>query len=465
MAGKPVVLIPDWWTESDINDSGFSEAAGDAFFASLVSLDKTLRVNPNDLNSIGRIFNSPLHFIAHSRGAIVTSEVLQRLGEYENRVLSQQPGYRPLDIQLTTLDVHDEFGIMNGVPTDMNGQANLTPLGFDWTDFNEPSVYVWNNVDFADNYYQDLATGQFNDPVLHGASATPNGRLLPSADVNIHLNGIAGFLVDDANLNANDTIAHAYLGPHSRVWRWYAGTADLSATSFEQDLPGNEPLFRSLQDVTRFAPPSTNIVFASPSEPTGGGGVLPWYVPSTFSPNYYGTPSLTPGVQAAPWEGIGLGWWYSELGGGETVRPAATGVRTVLSVDNTNSGETPVTADQVVWTGSKIPSVFNGNFEEGNMRGGVLSLLQEFIRGDSAPGWSFHQRDVNDLTPATIVPYPLTGGTGIGHAAELSSDGDTELVHNRFYIPANAQFVQFQYNVRDVEWGRDINNQPVVRQP
>jgi len=119
----------------------------------------------------------------------------------------------------------------------------------------------------------------------------------------------------------------------------------------------------------------------------------------------------------------------------------------------------------VVWNGSKIPSVFNGNFEQGNMRGGLLSPLQEFIRGDSAPGWSFHQKDFNDLTPANIVSYQLNGSTVLGHAAELSSDGDTELVHNRFYIPTNAQFVQFQYNVREVEWGRDINNQPIVRQP
>jgi hypothetical protein len=170
-------------------------------------------------------------------------------------------------------------------------------------------------------------------------------------------------------------------------------------------------------------------------------------------------------VQAAVWEGIGLGWWYSELGGGETVRPATSGVRTDLSVDNTNSGETPVTTDQVVWAGSKIPSVFNGNFEEGNMRGGLLSPLQELIRGDSAPGWSLHQKDDNDPTPANIVSYQLDGTNVLGHAAELSSDGDTELVHNRFYIPTNAQFVQFQYNVREVEWGRDINNQLVVRQP
>jgi large repetitive protein len=30
----------------------------------------------------GDLFNSPLHFIGHSRGAVVESEIIQRLGTY-----------------------------------------------------------------------------------------------------------------------------------------------------------------------------------------------------------------------------------------------------------------------------------------------------------------------------------------------------------------------------------------------
>jgi hypothetical protein len=130
IAGTPLVLISDWWTESDINDSGFSEAAGDALFASLIDLNKA----QNE-----KLFNSSFHFIAHSRGTVVTSELLQRLGEYETRVL-----HKNLDIHLTTLDVHDE---LNGP------QTNLRPFNINWTDFNEPSVSVWSNVDFADSGY------------------------------------------------------------------------------------------------------------------------------------------------------------------------------------------------------------------------------------------------------------------------------------------------------------------------
>ncbi|KKL87358.1 hypothetical protein LCGC14_1935460, partial [marine sediment metagenome] len=37
--GKPLVLVLDWNKESNITDSGFSEAAADTFFASMVQLD------------------------------------------------------------------------------------------------------------------------------------------------------------------------------------------------------------------------------------------------------------------------------------------------------------------------------------------------------------------------------------------------------------------------------------------
>ena len=55
--GKPLVLLSDWITESSISDSGFSEAAADATFASLIQLDR-------DLN--GAIFSFLLHFIGLS---------------------------------------------------------------------------------------------------------------------------------------------------------------------------------------------------------------------------------------------------------------------------------------------------------------------------------------------------------------------------------------------------------------
>ncbi|MDH4187788.1 MAG: hypothetical protein OEV08_12410, partial [Nitrospira sp.] len=461
VAGRPVVLLPDWWTESDISDSGFSEAAADSFFASLVTLDRTLKANPTD--AIGKIFHSSLHFIGHSRGTVVTSELLQRLGEYETRVLSHQTGYRPLDIQLTTLDVHDEFGGFdaNGNVINTTGQTNLTPLGINWTDFNEPSVLVWSNVDFAENYYQTLGNGT--------KSATPNGREVVGADLNVKLNGLAGFLRDDADLEFQSSAGikrgfqgpHSLIGPHSRVWRWYAGTTDLTTPTFERTIAGNEPIFRSLTDVPKFNPAS--------GEPIGGGGSLPWYVPLADYANYYGQPSLTVGVVNASWEGLGLGWWYSELGGGKSSRPL-TGTRELLRTDNTAIGETPITPELTVWSGSAIPTLFNGDFEAGNMQRGSLNLIKKEYRGTSTPGWAFHQNPTigenNGFVTrdAKIESYTLSNGS-VGHAAELNSEGVTQLVHNRFYIPTEAQFVQFKYFAKEGEFGRDNSGQIILRQP
>ncbi|MFM6661907.1 MAG: Ig-like domain-containing protein, partial [Microcystis panniformis] len=236
--GNSLVLISDWYKESDIDDSGFSEAAADAIFASLVQL--------NDQEG-DKVFNSPLHLIGHSRGTIVTSEIIQRLGTYRPDIKN---------IHLTTLDVHDFR------------QDNLNVLGFKWADFQEPDVTVWENVNFADNYYQDLAENN-----LAGlSSSTPNGRSLLNTNLDIYLNGKVGFQKDDALGQFNGIAIRTALaalrgavrrglpgavisgliqavkeavnaetrspvvGPHSRVWRWYAGTTNLSLTGFDFEI-------------------------------------------------------------------------------------------------------------------------------------------------------------------------------------------------------------------------------------
>ena len=93
--GKPIILIPDWFKESKITDTGFAEAAADAFFASLVALN-------NERG--GQLFQSPFHFIGHDRGAVVNSEIIQRLGAYAEK----NPSAKIPDIQMTTLDPRDQ---------------------------------------------------------------------------------------------------------------------------------------------------------------------------------------------------------------------------------------------------------------------------------------------------------------------------------------------------------------------
>lgn len=74
--GKAVVLVADWSKESDISDSGFSEAAAEALYTSLAALNR---------DSGNKLFSSPLHLIGHSRGTVVNSEIAQRLGVWHRK--------------------------------------------------------------------------------------------------------------------------------------------------------------------------------------------------------------------------------------------------------------------------------------------------------------------------------------------------------------------------------------------
>ncbi|WP_341735970.1 DUF4114 domain-containing protein [Microcoleus sp. CAWBG640] len=178
---KPLVLLNEWSLdrESVIPDVGFSEGAADAIFASMVQLDLALgggvgEYEGNQLKRLydsqgklirqqGDLFNSPMHFMGFSRGTVVNSEILQRLGTFFPQAGGVQ-GSNNRDLQMTTIDPHDFY----------QPSLNLQLPGFistNFSDFYEPKVQVWNNVTWADNYYQTVA-----DP--NGVTATPNGRAL-----------------------------------------------------------------------------------------------------------------------------------------------------------------------------------------------------------------------------------------------------------------------------------------------
>ncbi|MCA9184291.1 MAG: Ig-like domain-containing protein, partial [Planctomycetales bacterium] len=253
-SGKSVVLVSDWNKESDISDSGFSEAAADAMFASLADLNR---------RSGSALFGANLHFIGHSRGTVVNSEIIQRIGRWYPDVNG---------IHMTTLDPHDfkqdsldvpvgdtvnwfktvfEVGsavsavvavafppsapVLVPVSEQLLAAANalekalnladalgiaIDPIPF--ADFQDPDVKVWENVGFADNYYQEQGlTG--NDDF----TATPNGISIPAADLNVSLDGRAGFTQDDFEDLFLGSLIGGVGGPHSRVWQWYAGTINV----------------------------------------------------------------------------------------------------------------------------------------------------------------------------------------------------------------------------------------------
>lgn len=141
-----LILLFSWAPESNEDDSGWAEAAGDALFALLANMGLA---NPATGTGI------PMHFIAHSFGTGVVSECVERLAKYQIRV-----------DQVTYLDAHD-FD-QSWVPID--GSQRIWTLG-------QPKDYgatIWNNVAFADSYYQ--TRGVAGRAI---AITLPNGRPIP----------------------------------------------------------------------------------------------------------------------------------------------------------------------------------------------------------------------------------------------------------------------------------------------
>jgi hypothetical protein len=450
--GKAVVLVSDWQKESDISDSGFSEAAAAAIYASLYDLNE---------KTGGNLFQSPMHFIGHGRGAVVNSEIVQRLGAWNWEVM---------DIHKTTLDPHDfaqsslkvpikatlksvessitfAQAVLAGIsvvqPQLIPGTASFIlqlqniksrigtvlswadrfgiALDIPWDDFKDPTVERWENIGFFDNYYQTNAKGlvQFDplgafsfpvflDPLqaIRSSQAqvtlTQNGREIPGADFNVLMNGVAGFTSDDFkvsfplflppifNLPARWTFDFGFGGPHDRLLQWYAGTVNTGMLQFQ-----NDPIYRRVTDEGLA---SRVLGLANPLQRFND---VPWYwtVPG-LDMSLVSNPWAEPG---AIWEGVTNGWYFSTGGGGfdnrwDTPPAALQFIRDSITYDNTR-----VTKGIEV-----VPTVFNGNFEHGTRQSmvnlmlawlGDKNLLRKLFAGGTSgrfplsyelPGWSFH---------------------------------------------------------------------------
>jgi hypothetical protein len=386
--GKPLVLIPGWEQsppETALN-SGFAEAAADAFFASLVQLDQSLGGSVGDgsgsglklynnegdlIRTLGSLFQSPLHFIGFGQGAVINSEIVQRLGTFFPK--EDYSNAFP-DIQMTTVDPHDFL------------QESL------WSQsVREPEVKVWENVTFADNYYQDVI------PATEPKTFTFNGREIEGADLNVSLGNWAGFTEVDDKKGGN----------HRQALAWYAGTANLSGSQLPPK--DGEYIYRRLGDL-------------EPADRTPNSNKI-WY-----TPDYRGYPFIH-GSQNAPWEGIGTGWFHSVIGGGKDKRrDPLLGVRTPVSEDNT--AEARMRGDFAV------PTLFNGNFD-------AISTLRS---SQSIPGWSFYNGG-QDVSQQHLVEWSSIGLNsnylkGVGYtpnqpnyALMLSGDGLKQITHSRFIVP------------------------------
>ncbi|WP_293242504.1 MULTISPECIES: hypothetical protein [unclassified Microcoleus] len=387
--GAPLTLIPGWEQspEATAFNSGFTEAAADAFFASLVALNQNLA---------NTLFNSPMHFIGFGQGAAINNEIVQRLGSYFPFAGGTNLVNR--DLQMTTIDPHDfEQNYLVG----------------SLKSFRDPEVRIWENVTYADNYYQDV-------PALDAQETnTRAGRRIAEADWNVHLGGSNG----TGSLNGSSRIGfteHSTDGkPHTHALTWYGGTTNLSGSQLPSK--NGERIYRRLGDLELDSS-------GNPTKPT-------WYTPDHTNANF------THGEQRAPWEGIGTGWFYSVLGGGSQLRPYDANVsnRVPVTEDNTYTDET---------IGNKmrgdyaVPTLFNGNFD-----------ASKRFTYQSVPGWSFynslsvsdnpnvsqrhlHERDEID-TFLTEEQRKLNYGlAGQNNTLKMGgTDGPKEIIHNLFLVP------------------------------
>jgi DNA/RNA endonuclease G (NUC1) len=447
---EPLVLLNDWSNnnESAAPDSGFSEAVADAFFTSLVQLDQ-LFIDENSTAKQGAILNSPLHFIGFSRGTVVNSEIIQRLGTYFPEAGGKENS-DVRDLQMTTLDPHDF------------DQPGLNVVTDNFGDFREPKIQVWKNVTFADNYYQtvpNLLTGTVSPAGrdIPNLPFTENGKTAPglkfpregwrseNPDATAPLLGepdlsvLLGTNKDNPDYNSSragftketdPTVGIAGRGAvHGRVLSWYGGTSDLFPTNFpfDENLDAN-PLFRRRGDGYR--EPLFDKDFSFSEIANNSDRVTPWYTPEH---------SFEHGVDAAPWEGIGTGWFYSVLGGGSELRPQTNVERIPVDFDNTY--------DARMRGDAAVPTLFNGNFDAVfNPQGGNRTLFSNGI-----PGWSFHNGetspsvstsnlvDVNQLsaTQARALRKELkrigVDQTKPNYALKLESG--KSITHNRFVVP------------------------------
>ncbi|MCT7953196.1 hypothetical protein NG798_25700 [Ancylothrix sp. C2] len=435
--GKPLVLLSDWSKnfESSIPDSGFTEAAADALFASLVALDRTLGGTVEEVDGElalkqGGVFNSPLHFIGFSRGTVVTSEMIQRIGTYFPEAGGiEGSGIR--DLQMTTIDPHDF------------DQPGFSLFGQGFRDFNEPKIQVWENVTFADNYYQTVPK---LDPNLLEKTGTPSGRSIRNADIDVFLGtragepnyefSRAGFTRETDPLKVGSAQVLAGQGAvHGRVVTWYNGTTNLGMKEspdqiFRRRSDGHYEYLFDQDFYNRNQTPPLN----------------PWYTPVHTDADF------TLGAADASWEGIGTGWFYSVLGGGKDKRPPVDMTKRVpLSFDNTP--ETRMRGD------APVPTLFNGNFDV--TTGGNDLIKNAFGMPLAIPGWSFHNGlpmddaaqpglYLEDVDPSSERNYALSLGKetlpGV-FGIPTSAPPLNEIVRNRLIAPEWAKTLLFDFKV------------------
>jgi hypothetical protein len=301
-ADEAIVLLYDWADESDTFADGWLEAAADNLFAGLVGVNSNLPGALANTSFVDLALTDgggnglvDMHFIGHSRGAVLNSLVTERFEAYLPDLTIDQ---------VTTLDPHPAG------PMDDPGYVSSSPSA-------NSRVFTYDNARFADNYYQQ--DGSY-EPLL-------------TFDFDgVRAEGAYNFQIPSSVLKSGGGSLS-----HSDVHTWYYGTVTATLPS---DYAGYSGATRNNDGDASFpdswygasgvpARTATGFAFSEigganrDDLPVSGAKSPPGRIPSVFNGDVsYGTPGWTEhgGGGSAPVAGSGDQYFQLSAGGDDYYR-------------------------------------------------------------------------------------------------------------------------------------------------
>ena len=398
-----IVIIFNWAEDSGFVDEGpdwnYAQAAGDAMQAMLRDASYAdPGAGPSDL-----VDGRSVHFIGHSRGAIVNSEAIRRLAI----------AGIPVD-QMTALDAHPVNGTLDA------------RYDLDWGD---PVPVRWSNVAWADNYWRADGGGIFNG---------------------LDFDGIPLVNTFDVQLSESLLNCCAYAFSHSDVHLWYFGTIDLSPNPSN----GEQTITNTMRN--SWWPGGFDVVGFNRS--AIGGGARP-EIPPGIDPDPASAPLLENGDFV---EGTRAGWamhggvganvilaggdWFARLNAGRSllvhnrmhlpVPPAGQRLRLTFEARRTGSGatndffdvslersddEAPIVLPEAMWPIESLDGSFSelGVLVPAEFHGRTALLHVELLGGGDAIGSTLDlDRFRLELVPAETSPD--LDGNGTVNGADLA---------------------------------------------
>jgi hypothetical protein len=253
-----IILLYNWaWASNNLKE-GYLEESANHLMAMLLSPPKILGIGS------AQLMQKPMHFIGHSRGAILLLQLAYKLGYYFGDI----PAY---DIeQLTMLDPHPAVPMGDCRLQGIVGSCKISLKGEKYNF----EIQLPKNVLSAENYYRH--DGIYEDMVHNGTVGSFDGIPIAGAEE-------ANFLLNDSLLSLGSSKMG---GSHAVVaTSWYYATIDHQNT-FQHPV---EPHWFEADDL---------YPKMGPKEKTGfyhsrlGGGPMPRKTPANYkvkpiSPGYF----------------------------------------------------------------------------------------------------------------------------------------------------------------------------------